>query len=172
MPSLTTLNSAPPADSADLSPVEVGVIDFFVSAVKVIGMPKSLGEIYGLLFISQAPLTLDQLTRRLSMSKGSASQGLRLLRTFGAVRAVYQPGDRRDHFTAEIQLKRLVAGFMREEILPRLGHGEDRLNHLTRLSESLPEKQDSAFQRERLAKLNRWAERSREVIPLLSGLLE
>ena len=173
MPDVATLES-PPADApgAVLSRVEIGVIDFFVSAVKVLGMPKSIGEIYGLLFVSPHPVPLDTLCLRLNMSKGSASQGLKLLRAFGAVRAVYEAGDRRDHFTAEIELKRLAAGFMREQIQPRLNHGEERLNQLNQLGHTLPANAEGEFQRERLAKLGRWSDRSREVLPLIGGLLD
>ena len=155
-----------------LSEVEIGVIDFFVSAVKMLGMPKSIGEIYGLLFVSPLPQPLDTLCLRLNMSKGSASQGLKMLRAFGAVKAIYQPGDRRDHFTAEIELKRLAAGFMREQIQPRLTHGEERLTRLTELGERLPENSEGEFQRKRLAKLGRWSDRSREIFPLLGSLLD
>ena len=173
MPAPATFES-PPTDAwgVGLSGVEVGVIDFFVSAVKVLGMPKSIGEIYGLLFVSPRPLPLDALCQRLNMSKGSASQGLKLLRAFGAVKAIYQAGDRRDHFTAEIELKRLAAGFMREQIQPRLTHGEERLSQLNQLSHTLPANSEGEFQRERLAKLGRWSDRSREVLPLIGGLLD
>ena len=115
--------SSTPRETADLSPLEVAVIDFFVSIVKVVGVPKSVAELYGLLYLSPAPLPLDTLMQRLRMSKGSASQGLKLLRSLGAVRSVYMPGERRDHFAAEVELKRLAAGFMREEIQPRLLRG-------------------------------------------------
>ena len=167
---LESLPAEAPAEA--LTGVEIGVIDFFVSAVKVLGMPKSIGEIYGLLFVSSQPLPLDALCQRLNMSKGSASQGLKLLRAFGAVKAVYQAGDRRDHFTAEIELKRLAAGFVREQIQPRLTHGEERLNQLSQLGDTLPANAEGEFQRERLAKLGRWSHRGREVLPLIGELLD
>lgn len=158
--------------TGDLSDMEIGVIDFFVSAIRVIGLPKSVGEIYGLLFVSYDPLPIDALCQRLAMSKGSASQGLKLLRAFGAVKLIYQPGDRRDHFTAEVEIKRLIAGFMREEIQPRLSHGEERLHQLKRLIPTLPPGPEGTFHLERLEKLSYWSDRSRELLPLLNGLLE
>ena len=167
-----TIDRTSDQTSAGLSGVEVGVIDFFVSAVKVLGMPKSIGEIYGLLFVSPQPLPLDVLCQRLNMSKGSASQGLKLLRAFGAVKTVYQPGDRRDHFTAEIEIKRLAAGLMREEIQPRLNQGEERVAQLTQLGHTLTANPEGDFQRERLAKLERWSDRSRDILPLLGSLLD
>ena len=41
----------------------------------------------------------------LQISKGSASQGLRALRQFGAVSSTFAPGDRKERFVAEIRLK-------------------------------------------------------------------
>ncbi len=173
MPLEATLERPPAQVSARaLSDLEIGVIDYFVSAVKMLGMPKSIGEIYGLLFVSAEPLPLDTLSHRLNMSKGSASQGLKVLRAVGAVKALYRPGDRRDHFIAEIELKRLAAGFMREQVNPRLANGEERLQHLNHLSLALPDNAEGEFQKERLAKLGRWSDRSREIIPLLGSLLD
>lgn len=172
MPTLATIDIPQRHTAPGLSALEIGVIDFFVSAVKVLGMPKSIGEIYGLLFVSPEPLNLDTLVERLNMSKGSASQGLKVLRAFGAVKALYQPGDRRDHFVAQTELKQLAAGFMREQIQPRLGHGEERLSHLERVADTLPDNATSDFQRDRVARLNRWSKRGREVLPLLGGLLD
>ncbi len=169
-PPTLTLPAEP--EAASLSALEVGVIDFFVSTVRVLGLPKSIGEIYGLLFVAPEAMPLDTLCQRLNMSKGSTSQGLKMLRAIGAVKVVYQPGDRRDHFTAEADLQRLVAGFVREQIHPRLNHVGERLQHLAGLADSLPENASGAFQRERLQKLGRWNERGQELLPLLGGLME
>ena len=110
--------SAEFSPGASLSAIEVEVIDLFVSVMRLIGLPRSLGEIYGLLFISTLPLTLDDLVSRLQISKGSASQGPKTLRQIGAVKVTYVPGDRRDHFIAETELKRLAAGFIRPDAAP------------------------------------------------------
>ncbi|MFN6016277.1 MAG: GbsR/MarR family transcriptional regulator, partial [Verrucomicrobiota bacterium] len=70
----------------EIDSIEREVLAVFVDGVRVLGLPPSIGEIYGLLFISQAPLSLDDLVKRLKISKGSASQGLRTLKSLGAVR--------------------------------------------------------------------------------------
>ena len=67
--------------SGGMSALEVEAIDLFISFVRLLGMPKSVGEIYGLLFASAEPLALDALMQRLYMSKGAASQGLKVLRS-------------------------------------------------------------------------------------------
>jgi len=72
--------------ASGLLPVEVEVIQLFVQFSRTVGQPRSIAEIYGLLFVSHQPLTLDDLVERLRLSKGSASQGLKYLRELGAVR--------------------------------------------------------------------------------------
>ena len=97
-----------------------------------------VGEIYGLLFISVSPLPLDVIRNRLKMSSGSASQGLRLLRTVGAVRMAYVPGDRRDHFLVETNLRKITTGLLREKVEPNLISHEERLQQISSLLQELP----------------------------------
>ena len=56
-----------------------------VQIAQRLGYPRSLGEIYGLLYVSENPLSMDQITAELDMSLGSASQGLKTLRSLKAV---------------------------------------------------------------------------------------
>lgn len=163
--------TAPGPSPAVLTDVEVEVIGVFVTAVKLLGMPKSIGEIYGLLFIAPDPLPLDALVTRLNISKGSASQGLKVLRAVGAVKQVYVAGDRRDHYAAETELKKLAVGFIREEIKPRLESGTQRLERLKALAK-LESSERAEFFRDRVDKLGQWHARSQAVMPLLTGMLD
>ena len=72
-----------------LNALEVEIIDLFVQFSHILGQPKSVAEIYGLLFAAAHPLSMEEMMERLNMSKGSTSQGLRFLRNLGAVKPVY-----------------------------------------------------------------------------------
>lgn len=154
-----------------LRAVEAQVIQVFVDGVKVLGFPRSIGEIYGLLFISPEPLSLDDLVQRLGISKGSASQGLRALKGLGAVREIPVESSRRVHYQADTELKRLVGGFIREQVRPHLESGQSKIG---RLIETAGEEEDPArreFVRERVRQLERWIDRGRLVLPLLQKVL-
>src|SRR5271163_1760562 len=99
-----------------LGPVEMEVIRLFVQVSRVLGQPRSLAEIYGLLFVSHRPLDMDRLITQLQLSKGSASQGLKYLQDLGAVRAVYIAGERRTHYEAVAELRNLVGRFFSRQI--------------------------------------------------------
>ncbi len=159
--------SSPPPTKAELEPFQRECINLFVHAAQALSIPRSVGEIYGLLFGSNEPLTMDDVIARLRMSKGSASQGLRWLRDTNAVRTTYVPGDRRDHFEAETELRKLAFGFLRESIEPRLGRGAD---YLRRVKESLPlvsTGESRKFAEGRVTKLRRWHRFASQLLPLL-----
>jgi DNA-binding transcriptional regulator GbsR (MarR family) len=167
------MNSIPPAEEnqAFLSSLERQVIDVFVDAVKVIGLPKSLGEIYGLLFFSPDALSLDDVVRKLRLSKGSASQGLRMLRELGAVREAEANGSRRTLYEPDVDLKRLVGGFIREQVRPHLESGKGKVVKLMKHAGTEENEALQKFYKRRLKKLDSWVSRGRVVLPIIQRML-
>lgn len=160
--------SAPP--SVGLSPLEAEAVDLFVGLSQVVGLPKSIGQIYGLLYISHVPLSLDDLAQRLDISKGSASQGLKFLRSTGAVRMCDDHASRCDHYEAETGLRALATGFLKEQIEPHLESGEDRLARLKRLAAATPAA-ERAHVIQRVKQLETWHGRAAGLLPLLIRFL-
>jgi DNA-binding transcriptional regulator GbsR (MarR family) len=147
------------------------IISFFQDGVRMLGLPKSLGEIYGMLFASPRPLTMQNLIERLGISKGSASQGLKMLRTLGAVREVEFQNDRKTYFEADLELKKLVGGFIREEIRPHLKSGQEKLTKLERELSVIDDPDLRKFYEERIKHLGRWSGKANLVLPLLQKFL-
>jgi len=157
--------------SVGLSDFEARVIEFFCDGVRLLGLPKSIGEIYGLLYVSQEALSLDDLVTRLGISKGSASQGLRTLRELGAVREVEGAVGRRIYYEPDVELKQLVGGFIKEQVRPHLASGEEKLAHLRSMVREMPGDAKADFYAGRLERLGRWSKRARVVLPLLQKFL-
>jgi len=65
------------------------------------GINRSVARVHALLMASEEPLSLDEIAERLQISKGNASMSLRELRTFGVIRQVEVPADRRDFYVTE-----------------------------------------------------------------------
>ncbi|WP_200273599.1 GbsR/MarR family transcriptional regulator [Luteolibacter pohnpeiensis] len=149
--------------------IERQVVDVFIDGVKVLGLPRSIGEIYGLLFISQQPLSLDDLVEKLEISKGSASQGLKLLKGLGAVKEAVGEIDRRTYYRPSLELKRLVGGYIREQIRPHLDSGKSKISLVATRSIDDPERRE--FLEDRLDQLNSWMRRGSRVLPILQKLL-
>ncbi len=153
-----------------LAPLETEIIDLFVHVARLLNIPKSVAEIYGLLFIAPTPLSPDEIIARLMLSKGAVSQGLRLLRNLGAVRAVYVPGKRSDHFEAEVELRKLVSGVLKDKLEPHFHDGSDRLQRMQSLINELPTNERERVS-PRLDKLRSWQKAGQRILPLVRQCL-
>jgi DNA-binding transcriptional regulator GbsR (MarR family) len=156
----------------DLTKFEHEVIDVFVRLADMLSIPKSVGEIYGLLFASAQPLSFQDIVERLTISKGSASQGLRVLRATGAAKAVYVAGDRRDHFVPETELRELLAGFLREKLQFHLESSAVRIGALRDCARQsrfrIGDPAESRILRARVDKLNSWNRKAKAIVPLIA----
>lgn len=156
-----------------LNSLERQVVAVFVDGVRVLGLPRSIGEIYGLLFISQSPLSLDDLVSRLSISKGSASQGLRMLKSLGAVNEATGNGgaERRTYYEPAVELKRLVGGFIREQIRPHLESGTTRIRKLAETARDVDDTEQRKFLSARVERLDQWMRSGGRMLPVLQKIL-
>lgn len=147
------------------------MVVLFTSVANMFGFRKSVGAIYGFMFCQENPMHLEGIMTRLGMSKGTVSQGLTFLRKAGAVRLSYVPGDRREHFVPEVSLKKLVSGFLRDQVYPHLDSGEDRLANLDEIVKSsgveVPEIID-----ERIKRLRSWQKQAKMLLPIVQKFLD
>ena len=153
-----------------LTPVEVEVIQLFVQFSRALGQPCSIAEIYGMLFVSYEPLSLDDLVERLRLSRGSASQGLKYLRELGAVRAVPLPESRRVHYEAVAELRNLAGTFLHQQVEMHLGDSGVRLERIVQHANTLT----GAARKHALARvklLQSWEKNGRQVLPYLLKML-
>ncbi len=160
------------APRAGLTTFERETLAVFVGLARVVGLPKSYGEIYGLLYASAGPLNFGDIQARLSLSKGSVSQGIRALRAVGAVRLADIAGGDRKHFEPETELRKLVGGFLRESIRPHLDGSDRRLAAVGgHLGASPAGPAERKVLQARFDKLVRWHKQGRAVLPWIEKFL-
>lgn len=178
---METLIPAPDSQSPDpdatgqrlLGTGEREVITIFVELAQTLGLPKSLGEIYGLLYAVPRPLAFQSIVDLLGLSKGSVSQGLRFLRNVGAVKPVVISGDRREFYEPETELRKLVSGFIRESVQPQLDRWGERAKGLDTgdAFAAINNAVDRKVVASRLEKLRKWQKRASVVLPTMGKLL-
>ena len=90
---------------------------FIESAGKIsanmLGMVSKVGgQIYALLFLARRPLSLDEISEALKISKGNISINIRMLEEHKLARKVWVKGTRRDYYEANRDYPRkLLKGF-------------------------------------------------------------
>ena len=164
-PSLVTSHSSLPAS------YESGLVDIFADLAELFGNPKSYGQIYGLLFASEAPMSMEEIAQRLDISQGSTSQGLRQLEAFGAVIKERNNGSRQALYTAKLEMKLLISGFLKERVIPRLESTESRIKALRAALNSHRSSLNSSAARFRLDRVAKWHRSARTILPIARKIL-
>ena len=89
------------------------------------GISPTMAEIHGLLYITSAALSMDDIMARLGISRGNVSMNLSKLVEWGLVRRVHKRGDRRDYYESLSDVWEMftlvAAQRKRREIDPILG---------------------------------------------------
>ncbi len=157
--------------SASVVEFERAVVDFFVDAADLLGVPKSVAVLYGIVFASPQPLSFADIEARGTLSKGSISQGLRVLREIGAIKEVSALADRSELFTPDLEMRRLIQRFLEQRLQKQLDAGKSRLGDLQRALPDL-EKSHAETLRSRIKQLQSWHEKARALLPIARTFLK
>ncbi len=78
------------------------------------GFPKGMGAIFGVLYLSPNPLSLDELVLQSGLTKGAVSTNVRALARMGLVHPYTKLGDRKDYYTAETDFYKSIRAILKE----------------------------------------------------------
>ena len=137
------------------------MLEAWVDAADSLGLPRSMGKLYGLLFMSSKPLSAKDCAQFLHISRSSAGEGLKTLRELGAVKLAFELGERSERFVIEPDLGVLIRSILGGRILPTL----------QTLSETLSQESETSEVARfgRLQKLSKWV---KKIEGLKAGLEE
>jgi DNA-binding transcriptional regulator GbsR (MarR family) len=88
------------------------------------GVNRSVSQIHGLLYLSETPMTAEDIADTLGMARSNVSNSIKELMAWNLIRRVPILGDRRDHSEAETDIwevaARIAAGRKEREIDPAI----------------------------------------------------
>jgi len=146
---------------------EDSILHLCVKLCAILGLPKSVGLIYGAVFVSARPIEAGEICKKLKISRGSVSQGLKFLRELGAIRVEGDNGTRAEHFVTEDHLRKAVATFITKKIAPAFEElGEEVVRLEKDPNVNLPQEL-----REKLETIRRWHNHGQLLLPLVTGFL-
>ena len=118
-------------------PTELAVSDLIGRLMEFWGFKRNMGRIWAVLYLSPDPLSAEDLREMLQLSSGAVSMTLSELSRWGVVRKVWIQGERKDFFTAEVQLWRMISRVFNEreraEIVAAIDAFEEALPPLDKL---------------------------------------
>jgi len=78
------------------------------------GFPKGMGAIFGVIYLSPAPLSLDEVVAQTGLTKGAVSTEVRALARMGLVHRSTKLADRKDYYEAETDFYQAIRSILKE----------------------------------------------------------
>jgi len=78
------------------------------------GFPKGMGAIFAVLYLSPAPLPLDEIVSQTGLTKGAVSTEVRALARLGLVHRSSKLADRKDYYEAETDFYKSIRSILKE----------------------------------------------------------
>lgn len=103
------------------------------------GINRTMAQIHALLLVTADPLTQDDIMEQLNISRGNTNMNIRELINWGLVERVLLTGERKEYFTAEKDIWKVVKQIVKERKKREL---EPMLKLLDQLEEVEGDKKD------------------------------
>lgn len=78
------------------------------------GFPRAMGAVYGVIYLSEQPVSLNTIVEQVGITKGAVSTNVKNLERLGMIHKHLFVGDRKDYYTAETDFWRIVKGILKE----------------------------------------------------------
>ena len=142
-------------------------IRFWADFAEFIGFPRSMGEVYGHLFISESPLCADDIVQRTQFSRSGSGQHIKQLMEIGAIRVSQAVQHRKTHYELQTDLGILVRRLSNTRIFPKLAELNQQRLQLQKQAQNA----QSSHLTERFEKLDRWQQKIEPLSNLLKSLI-
>ncbi len=140
------------------------------------GFPKAMGAIYGAVYLSPDPLSLDEIVEQVGVTKGAVSTHVRALERLGMVHKKILLGDRKDYYVAEDDFWKVIKGVLREreqqEFDLALRTVNNSLEMVDQAQGAAPDRQTAAFYKERMENMQRFFNSLDNIVGMLLALDE
>jgi DNA-binding transcriptional regulator GbsR (MarR family) len=159
--------------SASAEEIREGLMEAMGRITSFWGFSKIMGQLYGLLYLSPKPRTLDEMSESLSISKGNVSINIRALERWNMVKSVWIKGDRKDYYEAETDFWRIVKGVLREREKKEFDLALESVSKLLTKSveaQKTTKTVENAFAIERLKKLEDFIQTMDKLVGVLMTL--
>jgi DNA-binding transcriptional regulator GbsR (MarR family) len=120
------------------------------------GFNKAMGQIYGVLYLSEKPISLTEIAGQLGISKGNASLNIKTMERWGLIHPINRSGDRQDYYEAETNFWKIIHDIITERDKKEIDHIIGAISSiLDSVRESGSDKcnKENQFYQERLGKM-------------------
>jgi DNA-binding transcriptional regulator GbsR (MarR family) len=150
---------------------EVLVSDSIGRLIEFWGFKRNMGRLWAVLYLTDQALSAPDIQERLQLSSGAVSMTLNELTRWGVVKKVWIQGERRDHYTAEGNLWKMISRVFNErervEVLDAIDIMEDAIRFVKDKAKEPQERARAQFQEARIRELLDLARLGKQLIDAL-----
>ena len=139
-------------------------------------LPRILGQLYALLYINEEPISMDEITDKLNVSKGNVSVNIKILEGWGAVKKVWVKGSRKNFYTANSDIWQIFRERLEEAFKKRMERTAGSLDNIKEkisgmnTSENAKEKHLLDFYKKRLEEIDTFKNKISKILDAVSTL--
>lgn len=138
----------------DLSQIKQKFVEGLSNISQFWGFPKGMGAIFAVLYLSQSPLSLDDIVAQAGLTKGSISTNVRALSRMGLIHPVIHLGDRKDYYEAETDFYKAIRAILKERQNSEFSRAVESVSQTLKLLEANKDEPERSFLIERIRSLN------------------
>jgi DNA-binding transcriptional regulator GbsR (MarR family) len=132
------------------------------------GVNRTMSQIHALLMIRDEAMNTDEIMAELGVSRGNAHANLKELLTWGLLKSIKIPGDRKEYFEAEKDVWRVVQLITRERKRKELQPVLDTLGDCLEKTKGLKDFESKAF-RKQIQELQKFADLADRVMERIAS---
>lgn len=142
---------------------------------QLLGFPKSIGQIYGLLMLAEKPMSAEDIGTALSVSKATISNSIRQLSNWGVIRQAWIQGDRKDHYEVIEDFRAVIRAGMEDVLKPRIQSSGQRIERIESFLEQEKESGEISseqykFRKRRMKSMTKYHQTVSKVLPMIERL--
>jgi len=150
--------------------------NFQIKFANVAGMLASrfsinptVGQLYGLLYMSPEPVSLNEMVEKLGISKGAVSTNIRILESWGAVKKVWVDNSRKDYYEANPDTLNIIIDRLKNGLSRRLEETKESVSRIDEemKADKIPEV--NGFYKERISNIKEMYGQAKQLMNLLLG---
>lgn len=164
------MNKPDQGDDADpVREARAEVIEALERSAEIYGLNRSYGQLYGILFFEDEPISLDELVEKSGYAKSTVSTAMKHLERLHMVHRRSVPGEgKKAYYEAETDFWQILQSFLQREVQREI---DVMLRALTSAEESLEGVDDERAKHalQRVRSLRRTYERSQRIVDVLTS---
>ena len=139
-----------------------------------LGLNAIAGQMYALLYVSNEPVSLDEITDILKVSKENVSVNIRALERWGAVKKVWVKGSRRNFYTANEDILEIIKNRLKEGLTKRTKEIDNGLSIAEKMLESagkqlsIEDKKATVIYKQKITDIRKLSAKVEELLRFLS----